>query len=167
MHGLKWAEYSFAPSIPPMTPWESAVPGREAVLRTSSRREFHDYVNPTTGKDVGCLPPGRATHLYPTIFVRDRSSLAPAGIVEFDHHIRQIFTDGRGHSQRTRIHLMGNSIGRYEGDTLVDRHGRLDGQNMDRSRRTSPFRPVARHRRIRRLSPSIGNQSSRSIDPKA
>src|SRR5690348_6565303 len=59
MPGLKWAEYSFAPNIPSMTPWGKA---RYLAAKPSygprAVENSTDYVNPTTGKDVGCLPPG-------------------------------------------------------------------------------------------------------------
>ena len=38
---------------------------------------------------------------------------------EYDHFVRQIFTDGRQHSQDLTPSWMGDSIGKWEGDTLV------------------------------------------------
>jgi hypothetical protein len=40
-------------------------------------------------------------------------------LFEFDHHIRQIYTDGRGHNKDLPTAWMGDSIGKWEGDTLV------------------------------------------------
>ena len=38
---------------------------------------------------------------------------------ELDHNIRQIWTDGRAHSEDNGLTWMGDSIGKWEGDTLV------------------------------------------------
>lgn len=42
-------------------------------------------------------------------------------IYELDHNVRQIWTDGRGHPSKDELDYtwMGDSIGRWEGDTLV------------------------------------------------
>jgi hypothetical protein len=121
MPGLKWATYSFTPDIPPMTPW-----GKQrylAVKPSYGPRSFEDstdYVNPTTGKDVGCLPPG-VPRIYIQPFALEMIQ-TPGRILEyfeFDHHIRQIFTDGRQHPKDPELTWMGDSIGWYEGDTLV------------------------------------------------
>ena len=121
MPGAKWATYSFTPEIPPMTPW-----GKQrylAVKPSYGPRAFADstdYVNPTTGKDVGCLPPG-----VPRIYIQPFAVeiiQTPGRVLEyfeFDHNIRQIFTDGRQHPKDPELTWMGDSIGWYEGDTLV------------------------------------------------
>jgi len=121
MPGLKWATYSFTPDIPPMTPW-----GKQRYLAAKpsygprSFGDSTDYVNPTTGKDVGCLPPG-----VPRIYIQPFALEiipTPGRVIEyfeFDHHVRQIFTDGREHPKDPDLTWMGDSIGWYEGDTLV------------------------------------------------
>jgi len=40
-------------------------------------------------------------------------------IFEYQSLVRQIFTDGRGHPKNLDSTYLGNSVGRYEGDTLV------------------------------------------------
>jgi hypothetical protein len=40
-------------------------------------------------------------------------------IYEFDHYVRQIYTDGRDHDKNLPASWMGDSIGHWEGDTLV------------------------------------------------
>jgi len=121
MPGLKWATYSFTPDIPPMTPW-----GKQRYLAVKpsygprSVADSTDYVNPTTGKDVGCLPPG-VPRIYIQPFVLEMIQ-TPGRVLEyfeFDHHVRQIFTDGRQHPKDPELTWMGDSIGWYEGDTLV------------------------------------------------
>ena len=121
MPGLPWATYSFSPNIPPMTSWGkqrylSAKPsyGPRAVDDST------DYVNPTTGKDVGCLPPGvPRIYIQPFLFEIVEAPGRVIQLFEFDHHMRQIFTDGRQHPKDPDLTWMGHSIGRYEGDTLV------------------------------------------------
>ena len=40
-------------------------------------------------------------------------------LFEYDHFVRQIFTDGRKHPEDMVPSWMGDSIGKWEGDTLV------------------------------------------------
>ncbi len=55
-------------------------------------------------------------------------------LFEFDHHVRQIFTDGRQHPKDPDLTWMGDSIGWYEGDTLVvDTVGLNEKTWVDRS----------------------------------
>jgi hypothetical protein len=135
MHGLKWAEYSFAPSIPPMTAWGKA---RYLAAKPSygprAVENSTDYVNPTTGKDVGCLPPGvPRIYIQPFLFEIVQTPGRVLELFEFDHHMRQIFIDGRQHPKDPDHTWMGDSIGRYEGDTLViDTIGLNDKTWIDR-----------------------------------
>src|SRR5215469_15190404 len=100
MHGLPWAEYSFTPTIPPMTPW-----GKARYLATKPSYgpravdPSTDYVNPTTGgKTAGCLPPGvPRIYIQPFLFEIVQTRGRVLELFEFDHHLRQIFTDGRQH----------------------------------------------------------------------
>ena len=135
MPGAKWATYSFTPEIPPMTPW-----GKQrylAVKPSYGPRSFEDstdYVNPTTGKDVGCLPPGvPRIYIQPFALEMIQTPGRMMEYFEFDHHVRQIFTDGRQHPKDPELTWMGDSIGWYEGDTLVvDTVGLNDKTWIDR-----------------------------------
>ena len=40
-------------------------------------------------------------------------------LFEYDHWIRQIWTDGREHPEDWDLSWMGHSIGKWDGDTLV------------------------------------------------
>jgi hypothetical protein len=67
-----------------------------------------------------CLPPGVPniyTHAYPVeiLQVPGRTIM----FFEYIHLVRQIFTDGRDHPKDANPTWMGDSIGRWEGDTLV------------------------------------------------
>jgi hypothetical protein len=121
MHGLKWAEYAFTPDIPPMTPWGKA---RYLAAKPSygprAVDPSTDYVNPTTGKTAGCMPPGvPRIYIQPFLFEIVAARGRVLELFEFDHHIRQIFTDGRKHPKDPDPTWMGDSIGWYEGDTLI------------------------------------------------
>jgi hypothetical protein len=135
MAGIHWAEYSFTPDIPPMTAWGkqkymAAKPSYGPRAVDSST----DYVNPTTGKDVGCLPPGvPRIYIQPFLFEIVQTPGRVIELFEFDHHVRQIFTDGRQHPKDPDLTWMGDSIGWYEGDTLVvDTIGLNDKTWIDR-----------------------------------
>jgi hypothetical protein len=121
MPGAAWALYSFTPDIPPMTPW-----GKEKYLAAKPSygpravEKSTDYVNPTTGNDVGCLPPGvPRIYIQPFLLEIMQTPGRVIELFEFDHHMRQIFTDGRKHPKDPDLTWMGDSIGWYEGDTLV------------------------------------------------
>src|SRR5260370_41046108 len=55
------------------------------------------------------LYPGESVHTPGRVLI----------LFEYGHVIRQIFTDGRGHRQDAEPTWMGDSIGHWEGDTLV------------------------------------------------
>src|ERR1700737_1121651 len=89
MGGMQWAEYSFAPNIPPMTPW-----GKERYLAAKPSYgpravdASTDYVNPTTGKDVGCLPPGvPRIYIQPFLFEIVQTPDQGIELFEFNPHI--------------------------------------------------------------------------------
>jgi hypothetical protein len=121
MPGSSFAGYSFTAEIPAMTPWgraryEAAKPsyGPKAVEAST------DPVNPTTGKDVGCFPPGvPRIYIQPFPFEIIQIPGRVIELFEFDHHVRQIWTDGRQHPEDPDPTWMGDSIGQWEGDTLV------------------------------------------------
>jgi len=121
MPGLSWAEYSFAPDIPPMTPWgKTRYLAAKPSYGPRAVEDSTDYVNPTTGKDLGCLPPGvPRIYIQPFLFEIVQSPGRVLELFEFDHHMRQIFTNGRQQPKDPDHTWMGSSIGRYEGDTLV------------------------------------------------
>ncbi len=67
-----------------------------------------------------CLPPGVPniyTHAYPfeVLQVPGRTIM----FFEYGHLVRQIFTDGRDHPKDANPTWMGDSTGKWEGDTLV------------------------------------------------
>jgi len=67
-----------------------------------------------------CFPPGTPRvylHPFPMEIVQTPGRVLM--IFEYDHLIRQIYTDGRGHRTDLAPMWMGDSIGRWEGETLV------------------------------------------------
>ena len=169
MHGLEWAEYSFTPDIPPMTPW-----GKARYLATKPSYgprgvdPSTDYVNPTTGKEVGCLPPGvPRIYIQPFLFEIVETPGRVLELFEFDHHMRQIFTDGRQHPKDPDLTWMGHSIGGYEGNTLViDTIGLNDKTWIDRGGlpHSDQLHVIER---IRRPSPEALEINFTIEDPKA
>jgi hypothetical protein len=135
MPGAAWATYSFTPDLPLMTDW-----GKQRYLAAKPSYgpravgDSTDYVNPTTGKDPGCLPPGLPRiYIQPFALEFVHTSGRVIEYFEFDHHVRQIFTDGRQHPKDLELTWMGDSIGWYEGDTLVvDTVGLNDKTWIDR-----------------------------------
>jgi hypothetical protein len=99
---------------PPFQPWA------EAKFKELQSEKLHR--DPDNGPDPTerCIPPGiPRTMLQPfpweIVQAHDRVIM----IFEYQSLIRQIFTDGRGHPKDQEPTYMGNSIGRFEGDSLV------------------------------------------------
>jgi hypothetical protein len=124
---------SFSDAPPPaFTPW--------ALERFKSNR-------PTVGPDaaldandptVDCVPPGVPYVLtIPTPFELVHAKGELIQLFEYNHFIRRIHMDGRGHPADLRdtgaYEWMGHSIGRWEGDALViDTVGFNDTTWLDR-----------------------------------
>ncbi len=102
---------------PPMTPW-----GLEKFKAARPNVGPHSVtIAETNDPTANCFPPG-----VPKIYLMRG---APFEIVqepgrvlmyfEYDHFVREIFTDGRQHTTDPNPTWMGESIGRWEGKTLV------------------------------------------------
>jgi hypothetical protein len=100
---------------PPLTAW-----GQE---RFKANKPAHGANQTTHPNDpfMKCLPPGvpriylEAGYPFQIFQLKDRVIM----LFEYDHFWREIYTDGRGHPKDADPTWMGNSIGHYEGDTLV------------------------------------------------
>jgi len=95
-------------------------PEAAAIFNKTSYEKSHS--DPDRGPDPAprCLPPGvPRTGLQPfpweVVMARDRVVI----IYEYQSLVRQIFTDGRGHPKDLDPTYMGNSIGKWDGDTFV------------------------------------------------
>ncbi len=81
-----------------------------------------------------CLPPGTPRiYLQPFPFQMVQTPKEILLSFEYDHTVRQIFMDGRAHPEDITPTYMGNSIGKWDGDTLVvDTVGFNDKTWLDR-----------------------------------
>src|SRR5580700_11692937 len=105
----------FGSAISPMTPWgEAKFKAANSVYRSSSPSTVLSdpvYI---------CFPPG-----VPRIYLLNfpmQIFQTPGQVImlfEFDHFVRRIYTDGRPHDEDAGPLWMGDSIGKWEGDTLV------------------------------------------------
>jgi hypothetical protein len=112
-----YSSFSFAREAPPMTPWgEEKYKAAKPVfgpLKTTPQQS-NDPV-------YGCFPPG-----LPRIYLHPKPIeivQLPDEIImmyEYDRFVRHIYIDGRPHDEFLDPPLwMGDSIGKWEGDTLV------------------------------------------------
>jgi hypothetical protein len=98
----------------PLTPWaEEKFKGNHPIGAEYTALTSND-------PNFSCLPPGVPniyTHAYPMeiLQVQGRAII----FFEYGHYVRQIFTDGREHVKDANPTWMGDSIGKWEGDTLV------------------------------------------------
>jgi hypothetical protein len=107
---------TWSAELPMLTDWgrarfESAKPSRGP--RGVSVTETNDPV-------YACFPPGTPRvylHPFPVEIVQTPGRVLM--IFEYDHLIRQVYTDGREHRTDLAPSWMGDSTGRWEGDTLV------------------------------------------------
>lgn len=105
----------FSKVISPMTPWGAArFKAANSVYRSSSPSTV------LSDPIYNCFPPG-----LPRIYLLNfpvQIVQIPGQVImlfEFDHFVRRIYTDGRPHDKDAGPLWMGDSIGKWEGDTLV------------------------------------------------
>ena len=117
----KYTIYELAFSIsvdkPSMTPWaqEKFNANKPNLgLRSVSISESNDPI-------LQCFPPG-----VPRVYLIRGEPVEIAQIpgrvlmlFEYDHFVRNIYTDGREHAKDLPPSWMGDAIGKWEGDTLV------------------------------------------------
>jgi hypothetical protein len=108
--------WAFSEELPPMTPWAKAR--FDQAKPTFGPTSF--TVAETNDPVYECFPPGTPRvyfHPFPMEIIQmpDRVIM----LFEYDHLVRQIFTDGRGHRTDLAPSWMGDSTGHWEGDTLV------------------------------------------------
>jgi len=105
---------AFSANDPPLQPWaaarfQSAKPG----YGPHASAESEDPI-------LSCLPPGVPRILlmpFPMQIVQVPGEVIM--IFEYDHFVRSIYTDGRQHPKELSPTWMGDSVGKWEGDTLV------------------------------------------------
>jgi hypothetical protein len=105
----------FGKFVAPLTPWaEAKFKAANSVYRGSDPSDvLKDPI-------FSCFPPG-----LPRIYLLNfpvQIVQIPGQVImlfEFDHFVRRIYTDGRPHDKDVGPLWMGDSIGKWEGDTLV------------------------------------------------
>jgi len=114
----------FGAQMPPMTSWAQAKFDSTRDIYSEATGEA--IVERLSGGDptYSCFPPG-----VPGIYFRVTGDARPMEIIntrgrvlqffEYDHYVRQIWTDGRAHTPDFPSTWMGESVGKWEGDTLV------------------------------------------------
>lgn len=113
----------------PMTPWakqryEAARPSEGPRMVPTAQLNDPFYV---------CLPPGvPRIYLHPFAMEIVQTPKEVIQLFEYDHLVRHIYTDGRGHGDPDPT-WMGDSIGHWEGTTfVVDSIGFNDKTWIDR-----------------------------------
>jgi hypothetical protein len=111
-----WAIYTFSAELPELTAW-----GRARFDAAKPQRGPRGVPVAETDDPVyRCFPPGvPRIYLHPFPFEIVALPGRVLMIFEYDHFVRTIYTDGREHRTDLAASWMGDSIGRFEGDTLV------------------------------------------------
>jgi hypothetical protein len=103
------------PTELPMTPWAAAIYKVNSAM-------YHGNDPDTVLSDpvFSCYPPG-VPRIYLFGFPMQIVQIPGQVIMlfEYDHFVRRIYTDGRPHDMNQGPLWMGDSIGKWEGDTLV------------------------------------------------
>jgi hypothetical protein len=98
------------------------TPSAEARFKTSRATHGPNQVASLTSTEpiANCLPPGVPAIFMVSIYPMEILQVPGRVIMffEYGNYVRQIFTDGRKHQNLTATWL-GDSIGRWEGDTLI------------------------------------------------
>jgi hypothetical protein len=122
---------TLAPQGPVLTDWGKA---KFAEVRDSNGGSYtlEETNDPVLTR---CYPPGVPRvyfHPYPFQFVHTPKDLIM--LFEYDHTVRRIYTDGRGHPEDPDPLWLGHSIGRWESDTVfvVDTVGFNEKTWLDR-----------------------------------
>jgi hypothetical protein len=114
----------FEAQQPAMTPWAEAK--FKATRNIYSEKSAKSELNKVSGGDptFSCFPPG-----VPGIYFHVAGDGRPMEILnapgrtleffEYDHYVRQVWIDGRDHPKDLASTWMGDSIGKWEGDTFV------------------------------------------------
>lgn len=105
---------SLGANEPPMRDWAAAA--FRAAKPGYGPRASADPQDPI----LSCFPPGVPRIMllpFPMQIIQTRNKVIM--LFEYDHFVRQIYLDRREHPKNLDLSWMGDSIGRWEGDTLV------------------------------------------------
>jgi hypothetical protein len=153
----------FGQAMSPMTPWAAAK-----FKKTFAMYHGDDASTVLSDPIFQCYPPG-----VPRIYLQNfpmQIVQTPGQVImlfEYDHFIRRIYTDGRAHDKDQGPLWMGDTIGKWEGDTLVaDTDSFNDKTLLDR---VGHVHSDAMHvvERLRRIDPDTLEIAFTVDDPKA
>jgi hypothetical protein len=139
---------AFSKDEPPMTAWGKA----RLNLARPSQGPHGVKLEETNDRVYKCQPPGMPyiyIQLFPMQIIQTPKEVIE--IFEYDHIVRHIYVDGRGHPANLKPSYDGHSIGHWDGDTLVVDTVGLNGKNwLDRVGRpeSSEMHIVERIRRV-------------------
>ena len=143
--------FGFVKEPPPMLPWALE---KYSAVRNGPLRNPNDKALDEFDPGQSCYPHG-PTRIFTTPRPFEIRQFPDVVFLffEWDHWVRRVYVDGRGHPEGYPITWMGHSIGKYEGDTLV-----VDTVNInDRAwvdtmgtPHTTDLHIVERFRRLRR-----------------
>lgn len=111
-----YENFAFTAELPPMTKWAQARFAEAKPTKGSVEFSVADTNDPV----YQCFPPGTPRvyiHPFPMEIIQTPGRVLM--LFEYDHLIRQIYTDGRRHRTDLVPSWMGDSTGHWEGDTLV------------------------------------------------
>jgi len=112
----EWAINTFSKDLPEMTPW-----GKARFDAAKPQRGPRGVpVAETDDRVFKCYPPGTPRiylHPFPMEIIQLPGRVLM--VFEYDHLVRQIYTDGREHRTDLAASWMGDAIGHWEGQTLV------------------------------------------------
>lgn len=157
--------YGFSAEELPMTPW-----GLEKFKVNKPSFGPH-AVTDTNDPTYDCYLPGiPRIYVHPTVFEYIQTPGRVIQYFQYDGFVRQIWTDGRAHMNfddpNDRL-WMGDSIGHWEGDTLVvDTTGFNDKTWLDRAGHPHSDQ-LHEMERIRRVDPKTLQIDLTIEDPKA
>ena len=106
----------FSPGGRPVPP--SLTPEYAAKLKAFQAGQAHG--ENVQNENANCVPPGVPQIMqmpYPLEFIYSPGRVTIA--IETDSQVRRVFTDGRKHPEDPDLTFNGDSIGHWEGDTLV------------------------------------------------
>jgi hypothetical protein len=138
----------FAGGNPKLTPWG------EDLFKKSKSSNTGEYTLKDTNDPVitKCFPPGvPRIYLQPFPWQIVQTPKETLLLYEYDHTVRHVFTDGRKHPEDITPTYMGDSIGRWEGDTfVVDTVGFNEKTWLDRAGRShsDQLQVIERFRRV-------------------
>jgi hypothetical protein len=96
----------------------SLTPSAAAELKTLENEEAKNEEPPT--ESANCVPPGMPQIMFQPYDVEFLFTPGRVTIIQEAYmQVRRVFTDGRGHPADLDPTFNGNSIGHWEGDTLV------------------------------------------------